>query len=157
QARAEMLARRAEARRRGGRGFASPTELQSALAALPDSEVETAQALRLELAMNRYWHADNVQVRALAATVLGAARDRDDQLLVCLAASLSSLADIADRRMDDALAGFREAQAAFSTLADERIAERIYLGHYIGEAALRLERADDARAYVERCFEVARL
>jgi DNA-binding CsgD family transcriptional regulator len=157
QARAAMLAKRAEARRRGGRGFASPTELQSALAALPDSAVETAQALRIELAMNRYWHADFDQVRALAATVLGAARDRDDRLLVCLAASLSSLADIADRRMDDALAGLREAQAAFSTLADERIAERIYLGHYIGEAALRLERADDARAYVERCFEVARL
>ena len=153
--RAELLAKRAEARRRGGRSFVSPAELERALAALPDSEAETAQALRLELAMNRYWHADFAHVRELAATVLDAAPDGVDQLLVCLAASLSSLADICDRRVGDALARFVEAQAAFTALADERVAERIYIGHYLGEAALRLERADDARADMERCFEVA--
>jgi DNA-binding CsgD family transcriptional regulator len=76
---------------------------------------------------------------------------------VCLASSLSSLADVADRRLVDATARFQEAQTAFTALADERIAERIYLGHYLGEAALRLERADEARADIERCFEVARL
>ncbi|HET7046793.1 MAG TPA: BREX system ATP-binding domain-containing protein [Solirubrobacteraceae bacterium] len=157
QTRADMLAKRAEARRRGGRPFVSRAELQRALMTLPDSEGQTAQALRLELAMNRYWHGDFARVRELAAMALAAARGQDDQLLVCLAASLSSLADAADRRMDDALAGFREAHAAFTALADERVAERIYIGHYLGEAALRLERADDARAHIERCFEVARL
>jgi DNA-binding NarL/FixJ family response regulator len=157
RARAEMLANRAEARRRGGRPFVSCAELERPLGALSDSEIETAQALRLELAMNRYWHADFAQVRELGATVLRAARERDDQLLVCLAATLSSLADSADRRLDDATAGFREAHSAFAGLADERIAERIYIGHYLGEAALRLERADDARACIDRCFEVARV
>jgi ATP/maltotriose-dependent transcriptional regulator MalT len=155
--RAEVLTNRAEARRRGGRSFVAPAELERALAALSNPEGEAAQALRLELAMNRYWHADFSRVRELAVTVRAEAQDRGDQLLVCLAASLSSLADICDRRVGDALASFHEAQAAFTTLSDERLAERIYIGHYLGQAALRLERADDALAHIERCFEVAHL
>ena len=156
-ARAELLTKRAEARRRGGRPFDSRAGLEGALAALPDPEGHAAHAMRLELAMNRYWHADFGQVRDLAAVVLAAARDQPDELLVGLAASLASLADSGERRFDDALLRLREGQAAFGAFGDGRLAERIYLGHYLGEAALRFERAEEAIAQIERCFEVARL
>ena len=154
---AEMLTKRAEARRRGARPFDSAGGLERALDALSDPAGDTALAARLELAMDRLWHADFSRVQQLATSVLEPARARQDELLACLAGALRSLAHSYTGHVEDALADFHEAQAAFVTLPDERLAERIYIGHYLGEAAIRVEHPPDARAYVERAFDVARL
>src|SRR5262249_56911281 len=73
------------------------------------------------------------------------------------AAALGSVAGGAGQRTDDALAGLAEAEAALRRLTDEQLAHRVYLGVYIGLAALRLEHLDDVLAHVHRCFRVARL
>ena len=155
--RGDLIAKLAEARRRGGRPFASRADLEHTMESLTGADGSTALAVRLELAMDRYWHGDFERVRELAAEVLEVAREQHDQLLVCLAASLRSLAFSYECEIEAALAELQEAQAAFAALPDERLAERIYLTHYISEAALRLERADDALAHFRRGLEVARM
>jgi DNA-binding CsgD family transcriptional regulator len=153
---AELLTARAEARRRGGRPFDSREGLERALGTVHETARDIAVGLSLELAMDRYWHADFPRVRQLARSVLATARIRQDDLLICLAASLSSLANSYLRRLEAALADLHEAQAAYAALTDERLAERIYIAHYVSEAAVRLEHGRDARTEVERGFEVAR-
>src|SRR5262249_50352058 len=97
------------------------------------------------------------RVSELAAEVLARARPQEDQLLVCLAGSLASLASSGLSDPERALGELREAQAAYAALPDERLAERIYTLHYISEAALRLERADEALSQFHRGVEVARM
>src|SRR5262249_12505198 len=63
----------------------------------------------------------------------------------------------AGQRTDEALADLAEAEAALRRLTDEQLADRVYLGVYIGLAALRLEHLDDVLAHVHPCFRVARL
>ncbi|HEX6714884.1 MAG TPA: AAA family ATPase [Thermoleophilaceae bacterium] len=155
--RADLIAKRAEARRRGGRPFDSRPELEQALESPAGREGPAGIAVRLELAMNRYWEGDFAEVHGLAADALASAQAGEDSLLICLSASLGSLASSYRNRADDAFAQFRNAQAAYSALPDERLAERVYLSHYITEAALRVEHADDALANVRRGFEVARM
>lgn len=155
--RGDLIAKLAEARRRGGRPFASRADLEHTTESLTGADDSIALAVRLELAMDRYWHGDFERVRELAAEVLDVAGGQHDQLLVCLAASLKSLAYSYECEIEAALAELQEAQAAFAALPDERLAARIYLTHYISEAALRLERADDALAHVRRGLDVARM
>jgi DNA-binding CsgD family transcriptional regulator len=155
--RARLVAQRAEARRRGGRPFGSRAQLEEALQSLSERDVPTALAVSLELAMNRYWHGDLGRVHELAGEVLATARAQEDDLLVCLAASLSSLASSGRCDPESALGELREAQTAIAALPDERFAERIYLTHYISEAALRLERADEALSHFNRGLDVARM
>src|SRR5262249_9006218 len=155
--RADLVAKRAEARRRGGRPFASGPQLGQALrSGLPADAPELA-AVRLELAMDRLWHGDFEAVGQLAGEVLDRARPQGDLLLVCLAASLSSLGASYRGEVETALEHMRQAQAAFAELPDERFAERIYLTHYISEAEVRLERSDQALAHFSRGRDVARL
>src|SRR5262249_11613256 len=73
------------------------------------------------------------------------------------AAALGSVAGGAGQRTDDALADLAEAEAAVRRLTDEQLANRVYLGVYIGLSALRLEHLDDVLSHVHRCFRVARL
>ena len=154
--RAGLVARRAEARRRGGGPFEAPLELERALEALPDAERRAAVDLRMELAMNHYWHADFAAARTLAEDLLAVARDRGDDVLACLAATLSSLTRGRAGEVDEAAVALDEALTLFAALPDESLAERIYIGHYLPEAAVQLERADDALVAVRRSFDVAR-
>src|SRR5262249_42055241 len=151
------IAKRAEARRRGGRPFDSRVELEQALDSPAGCEEPTANAVRLELAMNRYWHGDFAELHRHAADALVSAREGGDPLLICLSASLGSLASCERDRVDDAFHQLGDAQAAYDSLSDERLAERVYLCHYVAEAALRLERADDALRNVKRASDVARM
>jgi DNA-binding CsgD family transcriptional regulator len=155
--RAGLVAKRAEARRRGGRGFSSSTQLGQALRFRLGAEAPEVAAVRLELAMDRYWHGDFEAVVGFAGEVLARARPQGDLLLVCLAVSLSSLAHAYRCEIDRAVAELEEAEAAFAKLPDERLAERIYLTHYTAEAALRLERADASLTHFRRGREVARV
>jgi DNA-binding CsgD family transcriptional regulator len=96
-------------------------------------------------------------MRPLADRALADARKRGDTSAVALAAALRSLADSAGQRTDDALADLAEAEAALRRLTDAQLATRVYLGVYIGLAALRLEHLDDVLTHVHRCLRVARL
>jgi len=155
--RGRLVAQRAEARRRGGRPFDSRPQMENALRSLTDPNDPTVLALRLELAMDRYWHGDMERLHELAAGVLAPARAKEDQLLVCLAASLSSLASSGRCDPVAALEELREAERAFASLSDERLAERVYLNHYVSEAAARLEYADEALSHFNRGLEAARM
>jgi DNA-binding CsgD family transcriptional regulator len=155
--RGALFAKRAEARRRGGRPFDSRPQLEQAVASLSDADDPNFLEVRSELAMNRYWHGDFEKVHELAAEVLVTARRHEDQLLVCLAASLCSLASSCLSDMARARAELLEAQAALAALPDERLAERIYITHYISEAAVRLERPDDALSHFHRGLDLARM
>ncbi len=155
--RAALIAKRAEARRRGGQGFTPRSQLELALQSLEDRDDQTALAVRLELAMDSYWRGEFASVQTLAADVLAAASDRGDALLTSIAASLSSLASARQQQPAEAICQLGKAQDAAARLTDERLAERIGLSHYLGEAALQLEDADDAIAHVRRGFEVARM
>jgi DNA-binding CsgD family transcriptional regulator len=131
--------------------------LEQALLSITEPDDPNFLAVRSELAMNRYWHGDFDRVHGLASEVLSTARGREDTLLVCLAASLCSLASGYRCDVVGALAELREAQAAFAALADERLAERIYITHYISEAAVRLERPDEALSHFQRGLDVAHM
>src|SRR5215831_12136703 len=155
-ARAELIAKLAEARRRSGQPFESRALLRQALRSVADRGDAGAQALRLELAIDHYWHREFAQVRPLADQALADARTRGETSAVALAAALRSLAGSAGQRTGDALADLAEAEAALRQLTDEQLAHRVYLGVYIGLAALRLEHLDDVLTHVHRCFQVAR-
>ena len=156
-ARAELIAKLAEARRRSGQPFESRALLRQALASVADPGDAGAQALRLELAIDHYWHREFAQVRQLVDLALADARKRGETSAVALAAALRSLAGSAGQRTGDELADLAEAEAALRRLTDEQLASRVYLGVYLGLAALRLEHLDDVLAHVHRCFRVARL
>jgi hypothetical protein len=96
-------------------------------------------------------------VQPLVDGALADARKRGDTSAVALAAALRSLAGSAGQRTGDALADLAEAEASLRRLTDEQLAHRVYLGVYIGLAALRLEHLDDVPTHVHRCFRVARL
>jgi DNA-binding CsgD family transcriptional regulator len=154
--RGDLVAKRAEACRRGGRPFDSRPQLERALHRLRGRAGTAEFVLRLELAMNLYWHGDFAPVATLAGEMLTTARATEDQPVVCLAAALGSLAHSFQGQVQTALALLADAQAAYGALSDERLAERIYIAHYISEAAIHLERPDDAHAHFVRGQEVAR-
>ena len=156
-ARAELIARLAEARRRSGHPFSSRALLVQALQSLGTTGGPAAQALHLELAIDHYWHREFGQTRALADRALPGARERGETSAVALAAALRSLAGSALGRTGDALADLAEAEAALRRLTDEQLAQRVYLGVYLGLAALRLEHPDGVLTDVHRCYRVARL
>jgi tetratricopeptide (TPR) repeat protein len=156
-ARAELIAKLAEARRRSGQPFESRALLLQALQSLGTPGGAAAQAVQLELAIDYYWHREFEQTRALADRALADARERRETSIVALTAALRSLAGSALGRTDDALSDLAEAEAALRRLTDERLAHRVYLAVYIGLAALRLEHLDDVLTDVHRCYRVARL
>lgn len=156
-ARAELIAKLAEARRRSGQPFESRALLLQALQSLGTPGGAAAEAVQLELAIDHYWHREFEQTRVLADRVLADARERREISIVALTAALRSLAGSALGPTDDALCDLAEAEAALRRLTDERLAHRVYLAVYVGLAALRLEHLDDVLSDVHRCYRVARL
>jgi ATP/maltotriose-dependent transcriptional regulator MalT len=156
-ARAELLARIAEARRRSGQPFESRSRLLAVLHALDASERTAVQAVRLELAIDHYWHREFDQVGPMLGSTLADAREHDETSIVALAAALQSLAGSAAQHTDEALRDLAHAEAVLHQLSDVQLASRVYLGVYIGLAALRLEHLDDALTHVHRCLRIARL
>jgi ATP/maltotriose-dependent transcriptional regulator MalT len=154
--RAEIVAKIARTRRNTGQSFDSRALIAEALDSLPDPDSREALDLRIELALDFYYRGDFAQMRELAAGVLPPARQRDDLPTVALAATIASIADTSRDRVSDGLAELEEAHVAFAALPDQLLAERIDLAGYIGLAAVRVERTEDALAHVRRGIEVAR-
>ena len=155
--RVDLIVKRAETRRRGGMPFASRLQLEQGLRAHTGPNDPTVQAARLELVMNRYWHGDFTRAGELAAETLANARAAGNDLHICHAASIGSLCASYTHELETAADLLQEAESAWAELPDERIAERVYLNHYIGEANVRLERPGPALEYWRRGVHVARL
>jgi ATP/maltotriose-dependent transcriptional regulator MalT len=155
ETRAELIATLAYARRRSGHPFDSRAPLEQALASLAQPDGPAGRSVQLELALDRFWHEQFGPMLDLTKRFGSAARDRGDAAIVCLAASLSSLAHSSDRELDHAVADLTEAQRAYAGVSDDQLAERIYVSFYVALAAQRIERADDALAHLNRGLEVA--
>src|SRR5262249_2685067 len=110
-------------------------------------------ALQLELAIDHLWHREWADAQRLAGIVLAAG---SEDSVVALAAALRSIAASGELRTDEATSDLAVASEALQRLSDEQLAQRVYLGVYVGTAALRVERLDQARAHVHRCLRVAR-
>lgn len=154
--RAVMIARIAYAKRRSGRPFDSRPLLEDALESLSGVDSPASADVRLELALDRFWHDEFSGLAELIGPLLDDARKRADLAMITLAGSLSSLAS-AERSVTEAAAALAEARAAFAALRDEQLAERIYASFYLGLADLRLERAEDALGHATRGIDVARM
>jgi DNA-binding CsgD family transcriptional regulator len=113
-------------------------------------------SLRLELALDRFWHDELAPSSELVEQLVLGARELADPGMISIAAALSSLA-LAEQSRTSAFSALAEAQKAFDALSDEQLAERIYVSFYIGLAELRLERADDAFVHANRGLDVARM
>jgi DNA-binding CsgD family transcriptional regulator len=155
--RVDLIVKRAETRRRGGLPFASRLQLEQALRAHTGPDDATVLAARLELVMNRYWHGDWARTGELAEEALASAVAAGDPLLICHAASIGSLAASYRRQTELAADKLQVAESAWTELSDERLAERVYLNHYVGEAGVRLERPERAVAHWKRGVDVARM
>jgi DNA-binding NarL/FixJ family response regulator len=154
-ARADLVAKLAYAKRRSGRPFDSRHLVEAALGSLP-SDSPAAPSLRHELAFDQLWHDEFDATRHQAQELLRSGYAQCDQALVCIAATLMSLADSSEDRLEQARANLSEARDACGGLTDEQLAERIYLAFYLGVSALRLEHADEALAFVYRGIDIAR-
>jgi DNA-binding CsgD family transcriptional regulator len=155
--RADLIAMLAYAKRRSGRPFDSRVMLEDALESLPPGDGPPAGSLRLELALDRFWHDEFDATAGLARSLLVAGRELVDLPMISLSAALESLAASSEHRIAHAFASLTEAQAAFAELRDYELAERIYVSFYVGLAALRLEHAEEALAHVNRGLDVARM
>ncbi len=154
--RGDLIAKLAYAKRRSGRPFDSRPMLENVLESLDAVDSPPVVSLRLELALDRFWHDELATMSELAERLLLGARELADPGMISIAAALSSLA-CAEHSPTSALSSLAEAQQAFDVLSDEQLAERIYVSFYIGLAELRLERADDAFAHANRGLDVARM
>jgi DNA-binding CsgD family transcriptional regulator/tetratricopeptide (TPR) repeat protein len=154
-ARAELIAKLSEARRRSGQPFASRELLLSALSSLDDRAPDTAQvALRLELAIDYVWHREWADARRLTDVVLAAGVEDSVE---ALAAAVRSLAASGELRTDEAVRDLAVASDALQRLSEDQLAQRVYLGVYVGMAALRVERLDQVLDHLHRCLRVARI
>lgn len=154
--RADVIAKIAYVKRRSGRRFDSRPVLEQALESLAGAGTKASADLRLELALHSFWHDEFAAVIDLTDPLLVAARDRSDRPMIALSAALRSLA-LAEHSVASALAELAEAEAAFAAMPDEQLAGRIYVSFYLGLAALRLERAEDALRHTNRGLEVGQL
>ncbi len=153
--RARLVARIAFARRMSGRPFDSRALVADALQSLPPDS-GGALVLTLELALDHYWRGEFPQMQEVADDVLVRSREIRNPLLETWAASLCSLAATALGRLDEGSSRLAEAEAAYVTLSDDQLAEQLDVGGYVAQAALVLERADDALEHVRRALRLAR-
>jgi len=154
--RAGLIAQIAATKRQIGQHGESRALLEEALAALPDPDGAHADTLRLELALGCYFAGDFIGLSELATRQLGAARERGDDLLRALAAALVSVADVSLGHVAAAAEALAEAQREFDRLPDGQLATRVDLCGWIGLAAVRLERVDDALRAAGRGLVVCR-
>jgi DNA-binding NarL/FixJ family response regulator len=153
--RAEIVANIARTKRSTGESFSSRALIDEALESLPDPDCREALNLRIELALDSYYQGDFSHMREVAAGVIPPARRRDDSLMVALAAATASIADTSRDRVQDAVAELAEARVAFGSLPSQLLAQRIDVAGYIGLAAVRLERTEEALGYVDRGLELS--
>jgi DNA-binding CsgD family transcriptional regulator/tetratricopeptide (TPR) repeat protein len=154
--RVELVAKLAYAKRRSGRPFDSRGLLESTLESVAPHDTPGAVRLRLELAFHQFWHDEFVSMRNLAIELRSIAHRTDDLATSCIATALISLADSSEHRYEEARADLGEAAEVYAALSDSQLAERVFLSFYMGVAALQLEQADNALAYVHRGIDVAR-
>jgi ATP/maltotriose-dependent transcriptional regulator MalT len=148
--RADLLARIVYAKRPTGHAFESRALLERALEQLAAPDSPAALDLRLELALDDYQRGEFAQMHELALAALVLAREHGDLLLISRAAANCSLADTMRDRVEDAVVELGEAQAAFCTVSDEQLAERVEIAAYMGMAAYALERPGDALEHFSR-------
>ena len=153
-ARAELIVKIANAKRRTGGPLESRELLVRTLESLDGSNNVAVAPLLVEIAFNDYWRGEFAQARTFAQAVL--VGTGVDQLTTFVAAMLSSLSNCSEGRVTEALADLDEAQTALAMLPDERLIETIDLIQGIASAALRLERPDDALEHLQRGFVLAR-
>lgn len=154
--RGEVIATHAYVKRRSGRPFDSRPLIEGALQSVGSTDSRAAVELRLELALDHFWHSQFGPLGELAGQLLIDARERDDPALITLSAALKSLA-AAEIDVEVAQVELADAQAAFARLPDEQLAERIYVSFYFAMAELRLEQGEEALAHANRGLKVARM
>src|SRR5262249_9673405 len=103
------------------------------------------------------WHGDFARALELADEALASLGEGGDPLLVCHAASIRSACASYGLETEAAVDALQVAESAWAELSDERIAERVYLNHYIAEPTVRLERTEPALGYWRRSVAVARM
>ncbi|HSY38575.1 MAG TPA: hypothetical protein VLA79_03575, partial [Polyangia bacterium] len=154
--RAALIVEIAAAERQLGHRLESRALLERALVSLGDHDGELRLSLRLELAQDSYLSGDFDGVRGLVAGLEPASGCDGDRLLGCLASALTAAAEASLGRLAPAAQALDRAEVAFRDLDDERLATRVDLCGWIGLAAIRLERIDDALAFARRGLVVAR-
>jgi DNA-binding CsgD family transcriptional regulator len=154
--RAALIVDIAAAQRSIGHRPSSRALLEGALVSLADHDAEPALSLRLELAQDHYFSGDFAAARDLLAGSVPALARRGDPLLGCLALSLTAAAEASLGRLAAAAQALDGAEAAFRALDDELLGTRSDLCGWIGLAAIRLERIDDALAFARRGLVLAR-
>ncbi len=153
-ARAELIVKIANAKRRTGGPLESRELLVKTLESLDGSNNVAVPPLLVEIAFNDYWRGEFAEARTFANAVL--VGNGVDQLTTFVAAMLSSLSNCSEGRVIEALADLDEAQTALARLPDERLVETIDLIQGIASAALRLEHPDDTLDHLRRGFVLAR-
>ncbi len=154
--RAALVVDVAAARRRLGLRVESRSLLELVLGSLGDADDGLALNLTLELAQDSYFSGDFADVRELVASLEPSLRRAGDALLGCLASALTAASEASLGRLVPAARALDLAEAAFRDLDDERLATRIDLCGWIGLAAIRLERADDALVFARRGLVLSR-
>src|SRR5262249_27533023 len=152
--RADLVARIAGSRRRCGRAFASREALESALRAVDGVDETVARGLQAELALDHLWHGRREPALAAARALRRSALQDGDRLRAALAAAATSLVEGEAGEIEAAVASLDEAREAFAAVSDDELVQRLSIAFYVGLAALRLERVDEAVAAVERGLEV---
>ena len=156
QERAALITQIAVAKRQTGHPLESRSLLEEALGSLPDADGADGLLLRIELAIGHYFGGEFAEMGELAGAVLGTVREREDLMLTSLAAALASIAETSRGRTGHAAKALREAAVAFDALSDEQLVVGVDLCGWIGLAATRLERIDEALRYTRRGLEISR-
>src|SRR6201996_6940420 len=90
--RGDLIAKLAYAKRRSGRPFDSRPMLENVLESLNALDSPPVVSLRLELALDRFWHDELAPMSELAERLVLGARELADPGMISIAAALSSLA-----------------------------------------------------------------
>jgi ATP/maltotriose-dependent transcriptional regulator MalT len=145
--RAELSVKIADVKQHGVRRFESQELLTRALGSLPPDS-SAARTVALELAHDHFWRGEFRPMREFAASVWADADMSEPRAI--LAATLTSLADFYDGRIEDAQSELVAAESALAALPDEVVAERMMVPTQIALAACRLEQFDAALEHVRR-------
>lgn len=139
-----------------GRQDRAQALLAETLAAQPDPGSRAATALRLELAMQRYFVADWQGMRAHAAESLPAARGLGDAGLIARAAGTLALAEYHVADVPTARLLLDEAATRLDGLSDDALAGNLDTALVIGWGEQCVARWDDVHRHYERALAVGR-
>jgi len=71
-------------------------------------------------------------VRHVAKEMSNIARRHADWAVICISATLVTMADSSEHRIADAQVNLSQAREAYAALSDEQLAERVYVSFYTG-------------------------